>query len=72
MYGRPGRHVHAAATEASLGAIGVQTIHLRAAPACRRDYGKVSTKFATCTRVRKPIRKPIKTIVSSITMYNMK
>ena len=71
MYGRPGRHVHAAATEASLGAIGVQTIHLRAAPACRRDYGKVSTKFATCTRVRK-LEKPIKTIVFSITMYNMK
>ena len=71
QYGRPGRRVHAAVREASLGAIAaLQTIHPRALMILR-DHGKVSTKFATCILARKSIKRPpIKTIVSSITMSN--
>ena len=75
MYGRPGRSVQEAVMVALLGAIGVQTIHLRTAHAYHRDLGKVSTKFATCTHARKralnPQPKLTKTIVSRIMMSNM-
>ena len=75
MYGRLGHSVQEAAMAVLLGAIGVQTIHLKMAHAYHRDLGKVSTKFATCTHARKRALNPpptlTKTIVSRIMMSNM-